>query len=96
MADPKGVLRGRYGLMVIGLVLLGLALLWWFAYYGQWGGWFSLLDVKWGCISGEPFECANFREFIGPSAIPAYSPVLWWAGIIVTLVGLYVSRRSRA
>ncbi|MDB5505679.1 MAG: hypothetical protein JWR75_317 [Devosia sp.] len=82
-------------LMASGLAVMGLALVWWLTYYSQWQGPFGLLGVKFSCLTGDPFECATFREFIGPSSIPVYVPAIWWAGLISMLVGFYISRRNR-
>ena len=93
LSTPK---RKSHWLLPLGIVVLVVALLWWFAYYGQWKGWFTLLDVKLGCLMGDAFECANFQDFIGPSAVPVYSPFIWYAGILFVLVGLYLTRRNKA
>ena len=82
--------------MFAGLAFMAAAIAWWFIYYGQWQGMFGLLDVKLSCISGDSYECSNFQRFIGPSAIPVYQPILMWGGVVVTLVGLYLMRRSKA
>jgi hypothetical protein len=92
----RSPLKAAYAVLWFGLAVMGAAVLWWLIYYGQWQGAFSLLDVKFSCLSGDSMECANFQDFIGPSAIPVYSPMLLWAGTVVTLVGLYLTRRNRA
>lgn len=82
--------------MFAGFAFMAAAVAWWLVYYAQWQGMFGLLDVKLSCISGDSFECSNFQDFIGPSAIPVYQPVLMWGGVVVTLVGLYLIRRNKA
>jgi hypothetical protein len=82
-------------IMLAGLALMVAAVAWWLAYYGQHLGPFTLLNRKMACLMGEASECVAFRDFIGPSPMPVYSPIIWWAGLIVALIGLYVSRRNR-
>jgi hypothetical protein len=78
-----------------GLAVLAAAVVWWLAYYSQYQG-LGSLDVKIACLGGEAVECTGLQHFIGPSAIPVYSPMLLWVGIVVTLIGLYLTRRNRA
>ena len=78
----------------IGFALWVAAILWWLAYYAQWHGAFGLLRLKVICLGGTTDECAFFQQQIHGS-IPVYSPVLWWAGLIVMAVGLYQSRAAR-
>ena len=92
----KSPLKAAYAVLYFGLGVMLVAVLWWLVYYGQWQGAFSLLDVKFSCIAGDSMECTNFQDFIGPSSIPVYQPMLMWAGTVVTLIGLYLSRRNRA
>jgi hypothetical protein len=94
MADAAPAKRKLHPLLLAGLAVMAAALAWWLAYYSQWQG-LSLLDIKWKCLNGDAFECSNFRDFIGPSAIPVYSPLAWYAGIGLTLVGLYLTRRQK-
>lgn len=80
----------------IGFALWGVALLWWFAYYANWGGAFGLMGLKLMCITGATSECEFFRTQISKiSAIPTYYPVFWWAGCAAMIVGLVQSRGQR-
>ena len=94
MADTGPVKRKIHPLLFAGLALMGCAVVWWLSYYSQWQG-LDLLDVKFACLSGEAMECTNFQDFIGPSATPVYSPLVMYAGIVLTLVGLYLTRRQK-
>ena len=78
-----------------GLALMASALAWWLTYYAQWGGMFGAFDRKLSCVSGDSYECTNFQQFIGPSVLPAYSPVLLWLGVVVTLLGLFLTRWNK-
>ena len=82
-------------ILFAGLAVMGVAVLWWLVYYGQHVGWFSLLRRKIGCLYGDAMECGAFRDFIGPSVVPVYSPVLMWVGTAAVAVGLYLNRRSK-
>jgi hypothetical protein len=93
MAQSPWLARKYNPVLWVGFAVLVFAVLWWLAYYGQWQGWFGLLDVKFNCLSGGTFECDSFQEFIGKSTIPVYSPMAFWAGAILSIVGLYLSRR---
>jgi hypothetical protein len=95
MADTGPAKRKTHPLLLAGLALMACAVVWWLSYYSQWQG-LSLLDVKFPCLTGGAMECSNFQDFIGPSAIPVYSPVVMYAGIGLTLVGLYLTRRQKA
>jgi hypothetical protein len=75
--------------------VIAAALVWWLAYYSQYNG-LSDLGAKFACFSNDAPECAIVQSFIGPSAIPVYSPMLLWAGLVVSLIGLYLTRRHRA
>ena len=95
-APAKSPARAANALLYFGLAVMVAGVLWWLLYYSQWEGMFGLLDVKFSCLSGDSMECTNFQEFIGPSVLPVYSPMLLWAGTVVALVGLYLTRRSKA
>jgi hypothetical protein len=79
-----------------GLSLMSAAFAWWVTYYSQWGGFLGHLDMKLSCVSGDSFECTNFQQFIGPSVLPAYSPLLLWLGVVVTILGLFLTRWNKA
>ena len=79
----------------IGFALWGLALLWWFAYYANYGGAFQLLSMKIYCINGASSECLFFRQQIGPAFVPTYYPIFWYAGVIALAVGVYQSLSAR-
>ncbi|MEO8757694.1 MAG: hypothetical protein ABI398_08085 [Devosia sp.] len=79
-----------------GLTLMVSAIAWWLSYYAQAGGMFARFDVKLGCMSGDSLECTRFQHLIGPSVLPAYSPLLLWLGVLVTILGLFLTRWNKA
>ena len=79
-----------------GAAMMATAAAWWLTYYAQVQGMFGSLTDKLSCFSGDSYECTNFQTLIGPSAIPVYSPLLLWLGVIVVLLGLFLSRWNRA
>jgi hypothetical protein len=36
------------------------------------------------------------QQFIGASFVPPYSPLLLWLGVVVTLLGLFLTRWNKA
>ncbi len=97
VAAPTAHLPRRvHWLLWAGLGVMAVALAWWLAYYAPMHGAFALLGEKYRCIAGDTVECGIMRDTIGDSAIPVYSPLVFWIGLIFTLVGLYVTRRNRA
>jgi hypothetical protein len=78
-----------------GLAVMASALAWWASYYSQWSGVASHLDIKLGCVSGDSVDCTHIQQFIGPSLLPAYSPLLLWLGVVVTILGLFLSRWNK-
>ncbi len=79
-----------------GAAMMATAAAWWLTYYAQVQGMFGSLTDKLSCFSGDSSECTNFQSLIGPSAIPVYSPLLLWLGVIVVLLGLFLTRWNRA
>jgi hypothetical protein len=80
----------------IGFALWGVTLLWWFAYYANWGGAFGLMGLKVMCITSTSSECEFFQTQISKvSVIPTYYPVFWWAGCVAMIVGVLQARRQR-
>lgn len=80
----------------IGFALWGVSLVWWFAYYANWGGAFDLMGLKLMCITSASSECEFFQEQMSrTSAIPTYYPIFWWAGCVAMMVGLVQSRAQR-
>ncbi|MEP7241943.1 MAG: hypothetical protein ABI697_13750 [Devosia sp.] len=96
ISEQQRKANAAHALFFAGLAFMAAAAAWWLIYYSQWHGMFSLLDVKLSCISGDSFECSTFQNFIGPSMIPVYQPTLLWGGVVVTLIGLYLTRRNKA
>ena len=94
MAEPASTKPKLHPLLPAGLALIGCAVVWWLSYYSQWQG-FAHLDIKFACLNGEAMECSNFQDLIGPSVLPVYSPLALYAGIGLTLVGLYLTRRQK-
>ena len=79
-----------------GLTLITASLGWWFSYYTQVGGLSWRFDDKLSCLSGDGILCDHLQQFIGPTFLPAYSPLLLWLGVVVTLLGLFLSRWNKA
>ena len=67
------------------------------SYYAQWGGMFGHLDDQAQVrLAATATECTNYvQQFIGSSVLPAYSPLLLWLGVVVTILGLFLSRWNR-
>ena len=79
-----------------GLALMTASLAWWFSYYSQLGGMSWRLDSKLSCLSGDGLDCDHLQQFIGPTFLPAYSPLMLWLGAVVTILGLFLSRWNKA
>ncbi len=79
-----------------GLAIMASAIAWWFSYYSQAGGPLGRLESKLGCLSGDGLDCDHLQQFIGPSGLPAYSPLLLWLGVVVTILGLFLTRWNKA
>ncbi|RYE07955.1 MAG: hypothetical protein EOP22_15575 [Hyphomicrobiales bacterium] len=96
IANPaKSPAKAARAVLTFGLVVIAAALVWWLAYYSQYNG-LSDLGAKFACFSNDAPECGIVQSLIGSSAIPVYSPMLLWAGLVVSLVGLYLTRRHKA
>ena len=93
--SAKSPARAARAILIFGLGVVVIAALWWLVYYSQYQG-LTNLGAKFACFSGEAPQCLTIQTLIGPSAIPAYSPVLAWAGGVVALIGLYLTRRNKA
>jgi hypothetical protein len=91
----KSPARAARALLIFGLSVVGVAVVWWLAYYSEWQG-LGGLGLKFGCLSNDSADCAGLQTLIGSSAVPVYSPMLLWAGSVVALIGLYLSRRNKA
>jgi len=91
----KSPARAARAVLLFGLAVMTAAVVWWFAYYSQYQG-LNFLGHKFACLSGEAMECSFYQDQIGSSVLPAYSPMLLWAGTVVALVGLYLTRRNKA
>jgi hypothetical protein len=72
----------------LGIVFCLVSVVWWFAYYAQYGGAFGLLNLKLACIGFATPECAFFQANIRGS-IPRYVPVLWYAGMVTLAFGVW-------
>ena len=79
-----------------GLALMSASLAWWVSYYSQLGGFTWRFDSKLGCLSGDGLDCTHLQQFIGPTFLPAYQPLMLWFGALVTILGLFLSRWNRA
>ncbi len=95
---PARVEKAKPGSAVTyaGLALMSAAVAWWVSYYSQLGGLGWRLDGKLGCLAGDGVDCDHLQRFIGASVLPAYSPLLLWFGVVVTILGLFLSRWNRA
>lgn len=74
--------------VAVGLLLCAISVVWWFAYYAQYGGALGLLNLKLACIGYATPECAFFQANIR-GAIPRYVPVLWYAGMVMLAFGVW-------
>jgi hypothetical protein len=79
----------------IGLGLLVTSLVWWFLYYSHYYGAFGLMDLKLACINGATSECLFFQQQIKDTILPTYSPILWYAGLVVGVIGLVQQYKAR-
>jgi hypothetical protein len=79
----------------VGFWLLAITLLWWFAYYANYEGAFGLMKRKIMCINGATYECLFYQKMMGPTAIPTYYPIFWYAGLIALAIGAYQSWQAR-
>jgi hypothetical protein len=95
VAPAKSPARAARAVLFFGLAVVAAAALWWLAYYSQYRG-LTNLGAKFACFSSEAPECLTIQTLIGPSSIPAYSPMLLWTGGVVALIGLYLTRRNKA
>ena len=82
-------------MLKIGFGLWGLSLLWWFLYYAHYQGPFGLIDLKLACINGATSECLFFQQQIKDTILPTYSPILWYAGIVASIIGIYQQYKAR-
>lgn len=77
-----------------GLILVGVAVVWWYAYYAQHGGTQADWLAKLGCLSKPTPECVPFEQAIGPdSRIPKYRPELLWGAFAILVVTFLLLRR---
>jgi hypothetical protein len=96
IASPaRSPARAARAVLIFGLAVAALAVAWWLAYYSQYQG-LAGLSAKLACLTSDAPECVTIQMLIGPSAIPVYSPMLMWAGMVVALIGLYLTRRHKA
>jgi hypothetical protein len=91
----KSPARAARAVLLFGLGVMAVALVWWFAYYVQAGG-LSGLGATFACLSSDAAECSITQSQIGSSELPAYSPMMLWAGTVAALIGLYLTRRNKA
>ena len=94
-STDKSPAKAARAVLTFGLAVIAAALVWWLVYYTQYNG-LSALGDKFACFSNDAPQCVTLQMLIGPSAIPVYSPMLLWAGLVVSLVGLYLTRRHKA
>ena len=97
-ADAPQNRAGAPVMTLIGFGLLLLSLIWCLAYYSGWDDkFFGMLDLKLFCLDGATEECRlAARDIIERhgTPVPAYSPVLWWLGLVLIGVG-FIRRRMR-
>lgn len=72
----------------LGIAFCLASVVWWFAYYAQYGGAFGLIGLKLACIGYATPECAFFQANIR-GVIPRYVPVLWYAGMVTLAFGVW-------
>jgi hypothetical protein len=97
MSDPAIPRRSRIAAAIlIGLALLAVTAVWWFFYYSQYNGSFNELALKTPCLATMTDECLAMQKQLAGSMIPAYQPVLFWAGAAILGLGIVqqLSRRG--
>ena len=98
MSDPAiSPRRSRIAAAIlIGLALLAVTGVWWFFYYSQYNGWLNELALKTPCLATTTDECLAMQKQLAGSMIPAYQPVLFWAGAAILGLGIaqQLSRRG--
>lgn len=98
MSDPAiSPRRSRIAAAIlIGLALLAVTAVWWFFYYSQYNGSFNELALKTPCLATMTDECLAMQKQLAGSMIPAYQPVLFWAGAAILGLGIaqQLSRRG--
>lgn len=98
MSDPAiSPRRSRVAAAIlIGLALLAVTAVWWFFYYSQYNGWLNELALKTPCLAMTTDECLDMQKRLVGSMIPAYHPVLFWAGAVILGLGIaqQLSRRG--
>ena len=77
-----------------GWLLWVLSLVWWYFYYSQYIGGLALFEQKFVCVAVTTDVCLAIRQKLVMSAIPAYHPQLFWAGVAFLVLG-FLQRRSR-
>jgi hypothetical protein len=97
MTDPAAKpTRPPMPLMLkIGFALWAASMVWWFLYYAQYQGPFGLMRLKIACINGATSECLFFQQQIKDTILPTYYPILWYAGIVASVIGIYQQYKSR-
>jgi hypothetical protein len=90
MSDPVVTprRRGFAAAIPIGLSLLAVTFAWWFFYYSQYDGPSKQLDLKAPCFAVTSEDCLTMQKHLLGSMIPAYHPVLFWAGAIILGIGI--------
>lgn len=78
----------------VGWLLWVLSLVWWYFYYSQYIGGLTLFEQKFVCVAVTTDVCLAIQQKLVMSAIPAYHPQLFWAGVVFLVLGL-LQRRSR-
>jgi hypothetical protein len=80
-------------IVIIGTLLLVVALAWWFIYARDAT---SDTNISMGrlirCIWSTEGRCASLKQLAGNSGIAAYEPLVFWAGVVVTMIGLVIGR----
>jgi hypothetical protein len=95
MTEPRRkTTTDMHPLMKTGLVVMVISAVWWLVYYAQWQGPLAALGQKFNCLASESSDCEDIRYSIGNSLIPMYQPGTWWGGIVCSLAGWFLARRT--
>jgi len=87
--------RGLVVLIWVGFGLCAFSAAWWLYYYSQYGGAVVQFSLKLPCMVVLTDDCAEIQKRLAESAVPAYHPLLFWAGLILLAIGVLQQRSRR-
>jgi hypothetical protein len=95
MSEPPAPRRGVALIIWVGLALCVFSVAWWLYYYSQYGGASAQFLLKLPCVAVLTGDCADMQKRLAESSVPAYRPVLLWAGLVVLVIGVLQQRSRR-